>query len=75
MIIDIKYNKETSYIGRNGEGRQTGIGITGHGDVITMEPINSKNNVANCMINIPYGDINNVLDALTKVLYDMENRK
>lgn len=54
--------QRTSYIGRNGHGKQIGIellaiGEAKPGQIITLSPINSKGNVANCSMDIPVADI------------------
>lgn len=62
----------TSYIGRNGHGKQIGlevlpIGETTPDQIITLSPINSKGNVANCSLDIPRADIPAFIAALQSV--------
>lgn len=64
MIKDITYTEETIYTGRNGQGRQIGLGFTHNGSCLLLEPINSKNHLANCQMNIPYKDMLNVIETL-----------
>ena len=64
MIKDIRYNSTTFYIGRNGSGKQVGLGMTNTGETVMMEPINSKNRLAHCAINIPLDDIPKVIENL-----------
>ena len=64
MIKDIKYTEETYYIGRNGKGKQIGLGFTHNGSCLLLEPINSKNNLTNCHMNIPYKDLISVIETL-----------
>ena len=64
MIPNVKYTKKTYYIGRNGQGIQTGLALTHNGDVLSIAPINSKNHISNCVINIPYEDIRELRDML-----------
>ena len=64
MIKDIKYTKETTYTGRNGQGKQVGLGFTHHGSCLLLEPINSKGHLANCQMNIPYKDLIKVIETL-----------
>lgn len=63
----------TTYVGRNGTGKCIGIDITNRikakGDLVgvTISPINSKGNVANCNIDIPFEDIEAFAAALLKI--------
>lgn len=68
MTKDLKFSKETYYIGRNGQGRQTGIGFTKNADCLQIEPINSKGNLANCVMNIPFADIPAMIERMQEVL-------
>ena len=68
IFKEIKYKSTTYYIGRNGQGLQTGLALTDLNDTLRLEPINSKNHLANCMINIPKESILEVIDALQTVL-------
>jgi hypothetical protein len=63
---DVKFSKETYYVGRNGIGRQTGLGITPDATSILLEPINSKGNLAHCEIRIPINEIPLLIAELTK---------
>lgn len=69
MIKDIRYSEQTYYVGRNGTGKQIGLGFTPNATCVLMEPINSKNHIANCAINVPYNDIPEVIKTLKKA-YD-----
>jgi len=64
MIRDIKYTEETTYTGRNGQGKQVGLGFTHNGSCLLLEPINSKGHLANCQMNIPYNDLISVIEML-----------
>ncbi len=64
MVEDVKYTEETYYIGRNGKGKQIGLGFTHNGSCLLLEPINSKNHLVNCQINIPYNDMVAVIETL-----------
>lgn len=68
QIKDIKYKKETTYMGRNGMGRQIGVGLSLDPYCLLIEPINSKNHIANCQIRIPRKDLINVMDQLIIML-------
>jgi len=67
-----KNKRVVSYLGRNGTGKQTGIEILPIGDpssnqVVTLSPVNSNGNIANCMIDIPVNDIPDVVRQLNKI--------
>jgi len=64
MIKDINYTEETTYTGRNGQGKQVGLGFTHNGSCLLLEPINSKGHLANCQMNIPYKDMITVIETL-----------
>ena len=61
---DLYFTDETYYVGRNGQGRQTGISLTIYDDQVRVKPINSKNEIANCLINIPIKDLPKVINTL-----------
>jgi pyrimidine deaminase RibD-like protein len=63
-IIDILYKKQTFYIGRNGAGKQIGLGFTDCGQFIALEPINSKHHIANCIMHIPKAQLPEIIIAL-----------
>jgi hypothetical protein len=75
MIKDVVYQKQTTFIGRNGCFKQSGLAITKYGDAISLEPLTSKGAIGHCQINIPYGNINDVMDALQQAMYQIENEK
>lgn len=70
MIKDIRYSEQTYYVGQNGKGKQIGLGLTSNANCILVEPINSKNHIANCAINIPYKEIPVVIETLIKAYND-----
>jgi hypothetical protein len=45
--------QEFTYYGRNGRGTCEGAKVTIYGDQISLEPINSKGDVARCRIDMP----------------------
>jgi len=63
-IIDIWYKKQTFYIGRNGAGKQIGLGFTDCGQFIALGPINSKRNIANCRLHIPKSQLPEIISVL-----------
>jgi len=65
-------SNKLSYIGRNGLGKQVGIEILACGDsvpsqIVTMSPINGKNMVANCSIDLPVENIPDFIKALQEI--------
>lgn len=68
MVKDLMFSEETYYVGRNGTGRQKGIGFTRNVKSLQIEPINSKGNLANCIMNIPVADIPQLIERLQEVL-------
>lgn len=68
MVKDLMFSEETYYVGRNGTGRQKGIGFTRNVKSLQIEPINSKGNLANCIMNIPVADIPQMIERLQEVL-------
>jgi hypothetical protein len=66
MVKDIWYNKPTFYIGRNGAGKQIGLGLTDCGKYILLNPINSKRNMANCSLHIPIDQVPEIINTLTE---------
>lgn len=75
--MQLKYNKTVSYIGRNGFGKQTGIEIQSNQaanpiQVVTLSPINSKGNVARCMIDLPVDSIPAFVKELKRI-YKLAN--
>jgi hypothetical protein len=72
MIEDIKYNRLLTFTGRNGTFKQSGLATTVNGDTITLEPITSRDFLANCQIQIPYGNIDQVIEALIQATREIE---
>ncbi len=75
MIKDIKYNRLVTFTGRNGTFKASGIATTIHGKTVTLEPITSKGALAHCQISIPYGNIDQVIDALIQATNEIEAKK
>ena len=61
----------TLYVGRNGTGKCIGIEIVDNSETelpsITIAPINSQKNVANCKIVIPIEDVEAFAAELLKI--------
>ena len=71
LIKDIRFQRETTYIGRNGMGRQIGIGLTVDANCALLEPINSKDHLAHCQIRIPSKDIPEVIMKLSMMYNEL----
>jgi len=67
MNKDIRYKLPTYYVWRNGAGKQIGLEFTESGSNLLLEPINSKNHLANCAINIPFDSLDEVIGVLTNI--------
>jgi hypothetical protein len=74
MILTFKNKNKrvVSFQGRNGAGKQIGIEILPIGEpnpqqVVTFSPINSKGDVANCMIDLPVADIPEFIAELQNI--------
>jgi len=65
---EVKVGKGTTYLGRNGNGKVTGISVSkmqiGGTELIEICPINSKGNIAQCYIQFPAQDIKEIIKAL-----------
>ena len=72
-VLFTSHDITTTYTGRNGTGKCIGLNLTTRikttGDVVcvTIAPVNSKELVANCNIDIPVNDIDSVIAALNEV--------
>jgi len=64
----VLFEKETSYVGRNGAGRMVGLEIVEKAEegVVSLTPINTKG-LANCNIRIPKDNLDEVIRALLKI--------
>ena len=63
---DIKYKKmhRHGWIGRNGGGHANGISIYRLGEIIAVQPITSRNQPANCLIEIPVDEATRIVEAI-----------
>jgi len=69
--IMFKNQKDRQYIGRNGRGWQNGLEIWSWNDadsVIKFVPINSKNQSAHCMIELPKEHLQEFINKLQTFL-------
>ena len=67
-----KERKNSSYMGRNGSGKCMGVEIA-HTPrhYITIQPINSKDRIASCCIQIPLTRVNKVCNMMQGNLLDL----
>jgi hypothetical protein len=67
-----KERKNSSYLGRSGSGKCMGVEVFHTpGQFITIQPINSKDCLAVCVIQIPYSHVNEVCSKMQNDLLDM----
>lgn len=71
-IKDVKFSEMSSYRGRNGAGKMSGLGIQayemGEAKIIVLNPITSRNEVSDAaVLRIPEKEIPQVIDALRYV--------
>jgi len=65
MSKEIRFKKRTQYLGRNGGGFSIGLDISNPlGDTIQIAPLNTKGNVAKCIIEVPYDNLRDVIKGL-----------
>lgn len=62
------------YHGRNGTGKCTGLRLTPTDTYVTLNPFNSRNQIANCAIDVPLDRIQELVEALTAVQYGDRHR-
>ena len=73
MIIKYQASKfDLSYVGRNGRGIQKGIELLAVGEpsldqVVMVSPINSKDMVAHCSVDVPVKDIPELVKQLNLI--------
>lgn len=67
MIADMIYSKITSFLGRNGNFKQSGINIFDTDDTIYLTPITSKGDLGRCEISIPKEDVSRLIAQLQKI--------
>lgn len=64
MKEQIKFNRTIYATGRNGDIKQSGLQLTSLDDHIRIKPLTSNGEVANCLINIPAENLDEVIKAL-----------
>lgn len=79
MINHVEFKNDPSdpyYKGRNGDGKCRGLEIwNSTADLVVIEPINSKGNIANCVITFPKNKLEEVIEALKKLRDQPEPKK
>lgn len=75
--MNIKFNRPTRFLGRNGLFKATGISVwkVDQGHEIYLEPITSKGKIGRCSIILPFDSIDEVIEALSKIDLDNLNRE
>lgn len=68
-MSEIKFNRNTTFIGRNGQFKQSGILINDVTSAIAMYPITSKNAIGRSCITIPK---ENLLDVITSLCIEFK---
>lgn len=66
-MVEINFNKEVKFMGRNGYFKCIGVKIYTVYDVITICPITSKKTVGNCEIQIPKENRDEFIKVLQNV--------
>ena len=64
MNRQIHFTKTTSFLGRNGCFKATGLTIFKLGDMVQIYPVTSKDKLGKCNICIPQGSIPELIDTL-----------
>jgi hypothetical protein len=70
--MNIKFNTITTFSGRNGLGKCSGVAIEHMhyliGQTVWISPLTSRGDIANCHIGIPVDDVPSVVKELKKYL-------
>ena len=74
MFKEIKFNKQTRFLGRNGVFKADGLqlNITGEGQEIMIEPITSQGKIGRCTLWIPMQSIGHLTHALSTLKLEAE---
>lgn len=67
--MNIKYNKQVNFTGRNGYFKQTGLNVVelAHDNKIMLAPLTSKGMIGNCDIQIPKENIPELIKFLETI--------
>jgi hypothetical protein len=57
-------NDNPYYLGHNGEGQAKGVEVNNYNSLLHIEPINSKGNLARCVITVPLNKVDEFITAL-----------
>ena len=57
MPETMSFKKNTTFLGRNGEFKCSGLSVASFSDYVLIEPITSKGEVGRCSIRIPVESI------------------
>ncbi len=68
--IKVKFTDWTTYVGRNGVSKCTGIEVSKNPSLefVALRPINSKNTTGNCNITIPVENVPALIEALQELI-------
>jgi len=66
--MNVSYEKQVGFLGRNGMFAQTGMSINNYGNQtkVTLEPITSKGWIGRSSLEIPMENVSSVIRALEK---------
>lgn len=65
------YGRQTAFLGRNGAFKAVGLEVSKMNDDIVLEPVTSKGETGRCRIELPDGNINELINALNMVNGDL----
>ena len=72
MSKEIKFNKTTTFLGRNGEFKASAVlvcnPLTNNGENVRIRPITSKNEIGRCYIDIPKANVPELIAELNQLL-------
>ncbi len=68
MIKDITFARPQHFLGRNGYFNANGISISNdaHNNTVDLEPLTSRNEIGQAILEIPVEDVPSVIEALRK---------
>lgn len=63
-IKTILFNKQSNFLGRNGEFKSVGLEIVKYGDEFLLYPITTKGMTARCYVSIPCDSIKELFEQM-----------
>ena len=74
MYGAVDFDKTTTFLGRNGQFKNTGLRLYALGkSEVMVQPVTSKGYTGRCHICIPMEDIDEVISALQKIKQDVKD--